>query len=609
MCGIFGVIGKNKNNKAYVRSLAKYAKRRGSDSSGIMLFQDEYSVERADYDISKLVNRIKLNNPQVFLGIGRLITNDNYANQPFLNENICIFHNGIVVNDNEIFKSENIKRSSNLDTEVFYGLLKKYSKNTDLENFKDIFLSKCQGTFSLAIALPKLGKLILFSNHGSLYIGYKKDTILFSSEEFHLKDLNCEKILNINKKIKIIDIPLAVDKNISAKDYKVKRRLLVSNKNFSSNKEKLLDNTKPHVVRCTKCTLPHTFPFIYFNKEGVCNYCLNYKERSSPKPKKELLKILENYRKKSGPDCIVPFSGGRDSSYSLHVIINDLKMKPITYTYDWGMTSDIGRRNISRMCAKLGIENIIVSANIQKKRNNIRKNINAWLKKPHLGMVNIFTAGDKHFYKYIEDIKKETKINLNLWGYSPFEVTHFKSGFLGYPPDFETERTYTFGALKQLRYQYLRLKEMIKNPAYFNSSLWDSLSGEYYRSFKKKEDYYYIYDYLLWDENLIDRTLINEYDWELAKDTSTTWRIGDGTAGFYNYIYYTIAGFTEHDTFRSNQVREGILTRKQALELVEKENVPRYENISEYLEMLDLDFNTVINIINNAPKLWHQNPM
>ncbi len=60
------------------------------------------------------------------------------------------------------------------------------------------------------------------------------------------------------------------------------------------------------------------------------------------------------------------------------------------------------------------------------------------VKKPHLGMVNLFTAGDKHFYKYIEEVKKQTGINLNLWGYSPFEVTHFKSGFLGYPPDFET---------------------------------------------------------------------------------------------------------------------------------------------------------------------------
>ena len=73
-------------------------------------------------------------------------------------------------------------------------------------------------------------------------------------------------------------------------------------------------------------------------------------------------------------------------------------------------------------------------------------------------MVNLFTAGDKHFYKYIEEVKKQTGINLNLWGYSPFEVTHFKSGFLGYPPDFEMDRIYSHGILKQLKYQYLRAK-------------------------------------------------------------------------------------------------------------------------------------------------------
>ena len=208
-----------------------------------------------------------------------------------------------------------------------------------------------------------------------------------------------------------------------------------------------------------------------------------------------------------------------------------------------------------------------------------------------------------------EKYSKPPGINLNLWGYSPFEVTHFKSGFLGYPPDFEMDRIYSHGILKQLKYQYLRAKAMIKNPSYINNSLWDTISGEFYRSFKKKEDYFYIYDYWTWDEKLIERTLINEYDWELATDTDTTWRIGDGTAGFYNYVYYTIAGFTEHDTFRSNQVREGVLSREEALKLVEKENRPRYENIAQYLKMLDLDFNTVITTINNAPRLWYQNPM
>ncbi len=145
---------------------------------------------------------------------------------------------------------------------------------------------------------------------------------------------------------------------------------------------------------------------------------------------------------------------------------------------------------------------------------------------------------------------------------------------------------------------------MLQSPGYFNSSLWDTLSGEYYRSFTEKKDYYHIFDYWRWDEKLIDDTLINQYDWETAVDTSTTWRIGDGTAAFYNYIYYIVAGFTEHDTFRSNQIREGQITREEALSLVADENQPRYENIRWYLDALGMDFSDVIKIINNIPRLY-----
>ena len=145
---------------------------------------------------------------------------------------------------------------------------------------------------------------------------------------------------------------------------------------------------------------------------------------------------------------------------------------------------------------------------------------------------------------------------------------------------------------------------MLQNPSYFNSSLWDSLSGEYYRSFKNKDDYYYIFDYLPWDEKVVDKTLINEYKWELARDTSTTWRIGDGTASFYNYIYYNTAGFSEIDTFRSNQVREGLISRDQALSFSRQENVPRYENIKWYLKMIGIPFKPAIISINKMEKLY-----
>ena len=282
--------------------------------------------------------------------------------------------------------------------------------------------------------------------------------------------------------------------------------------------------------------------------------------------------------------------------------MEELGLKPITYTYDWGMVTDLGRRNISRMCAALGVENIIVAADIQKKRRNIRHNLQAWLKSPHLGMVSILTAGDKHFFRHVETIKKQTGINLNLWSINPLEVTHFKSGFLGIPPDFEEQSVYSSGISKQLRYHSRRFGAMLQSPGYFNTSLWDTLSGEYYRSAQKKTDYYHLFDYMRWDETEIDSTL-SKYSWELAEDTSTTWRIGDGTAAFYNYLYFRVAGFTEHDTFRSNQIREGDITRGEALEKVDDENQPRYQNIRWYLDALNLDFKETIGAINRIQPL------
>jgi hypothetical protein len=65
-----------------------------------------------------------------------------------------------------------------------------------------------------------------------------------------------------------------------------------------------------------------------------------------------------------------------------------------------------------------------------------------------------------------------------------------------------------------------------------------------------------------------------------------------------------VAGFTEHDTFRSNQIREGDMSREKALELVLDENMPRYQNIKWYLDALGMDFNEVITAVNKIPKLY-----
>ncbi len=105
-----------------------------------------------------------------------------------------------------------------------------------------------------------------------------------------------------------------------------------------------------------------------------------------------------------------------------------------------------------------------------------------------------------------------------------------------------------------------------------------------------------------WDEKEIDETL-QGYGWETAVDTSTTWRIGDGTAAFYNYVYARVAGFTEHDTFRSNQIREGDISRDEALKLIKEENQPRYQNIRWYLDAVGLEFRKVVERVNSISTL------
>ncbi|MDZ4076336.1 MAG: glucosamine 6-phosphate synthetase [Hylemonella sp.] len=581
----------------------KHSQQRGRDSSGLVTHVDDaYHVYRADYPITRLLKEVRPQVSHLVLGHSRLITNGLADNQPVVRDGVAVLHNGIVVNDEAIWAEIGKTRAQQIDTEVIAAIAAVHLEaGGELAQLPARILGLCRGVVACALILPKLGKLCLFSNNGSLYIGKKAQTTFFASEKYPLTVIGCEDVQQVRDAV-FVDIP-ASHAALDISDRKERKTDLIPALSLSGAEEKLLEYRKHDLRRCTKCLLTETMPFINFDADGVCNYCRHYKPRNKPRPKEELFKLVEPYRRKTGDDCIVPFSGGRDSCYGLHLIVKELKMKPVTYTYDWGMVTDLGRRNISRMCAELGVENIIVADDIARKREHIAKNLRAWLKSPHLGMISILTAGDKHFFRHVETIKAQTGISLNLWGINPLEVTHFKAGFLGVPPDFEEKRVYSHGAMKQLRYQYLRLQAMLASPGYFNSSLWDTLSGEYYRSFTKKTDYYHVFDYWRWDEKQIDDTLAT-YDWEKAPDTSTTWRIGDGTAAFYNYVYYTVAGFTEHDTFRSNQIREGDLTREEALEMVLEENTPRYPNIKWYLDAVGVDFKEAIQVVNAIPKLY-----
>jgi len=595
----------------------------------------------------------------VIMGHTRLVTNgsekNNFNNQPIIKDGIVGIHNGIIVNENILWESlQNVPKCTQLDTEVLLSLTRKNMKEN--LNFKEATrktFSEIYGIANIAFLFDDYNNLLLATNNGALYYMYddSRNVFVFASENrilnkllsysrllkrMQIKDVqhllpNYSCLINTNK------VSTDVVSTLEASDdfnciSKRKNKLSLeytnvfaaeqskpsTNSNISQNIYSKLDEVFcknkikiEGLIKCNKCLLPETFPFIHFDNNGVCNYCNSYIPKFDFKNKQkeklsEFQSLIQKYpaANKFGNNVIIPFSGGRDSSYGLHFAKNELGLKPITFTYDWGMVTELARRNISRICSKLGVENIVISANLTDKRNHIRQNVNAWLKKPDIGIIPLFMAGDKYFFYHLNKVRKETGIDFSIWLSNRLENTDFKTGFCGVKPDFDKKWLNHLSLLNKAKFAGYYFTRYLLNPRYFNSSLFDVI-GSYYSYFiQPRKDFYLLYDYLLWDEKTIEKTLIDNYEWEREPGYNSTWRIGDGTAAFYNYIYYYIAGFTENDSFRSNQIREGMITREEALAKVEEENKPRWDSIKWYCDIIGIDFYSTIQRINSFKTLY-----
>lgn len=612
------------------------------------------------------LNRIKnegyhdgqLKAPIVILGHSRLQTNGsseiNSNNQPVVKDGSVGIHNGIIVNDAKLWMSHSkIKKKYDVDTEVFLSLLQMYTTDgQSIEKSISSVFREIEGSASVAVEFEKANALILATNTGSLYVSHGRSgqNLVFASEKYILHQIISNKSLRklfegstINQ-VKagqgyLIDLELNNMLVFSLKGQETARTFEVastpqleivelSNQKddevLDTGKYLLRDDLKQSMTktwemlysdenalkRCTKCLLPETMPYISFDDEGVCSYCRDYEARGSYlKGEQALKEFVSKYRSANGEaDVLVGFSGGRDSAYGLDYIKNKLGLHPATFTYDWGMVNDLARRNQARVVGKLGIEHVVISADIRKKRANIRKNLDAWLKKPDLGMVPILMAGDKQFYYYFHKVRKQTGIKLFIFcgGYEGEEGTGlFKYGFCNVSQGKKKALKRMTGISKanKLKIMYYYLKQFVKNPAYINKSIIDTLFA-YYSSYVLTDDYLYLFHYLDWDENNVLTTITQKFNWEKEIDTIATWRIDDGTAAFYNFIYMTIAGFTEFDIFRSHQIREGKLTREKAFEIIKEENKPRFKSIEWYGQAINYDMNKAIEIINSSQKLY-----
>lgn len=117
---------------------------------------------------------------------------------------------------------------------------------------------------------------------------------------------------------------------------------------------------------CRNCVMPETKPDLHIDEQGVCNACRNFQNRKAvdwDARKKHLFEIVERYRSKNGSqyDCIVPCSGGKDSTYQV-IRMLELGLNPLCVTATTDKLTPLGRYNIENL-KQLGVDYVEVTVN------------------------------------------------------------------------------------------------------------------------------------------------------------------------------------------------------------------------------------------------------
>ncbi len=165
---------------------------------------------------------------------------------------------------------------------------------------------------------------------------------------------------------------------------------------------------------CKKCIMPDTRPDQYLNEDGICNACLSFENQKKidwDARANQLNELIEEkkLRNKNGWNCVVPGSGGKDSTYQI-IRAKELGLNPVFVTASTCDLSEIGRQNLENI-KKIGFDVVEISNNsrVRAKINKIGLELLGDISWPE--HVSIFTAPVKFALAY--------DISLILWGENP----------------------------------------------------------------------------------------------------------------------------------------------------------------------------------------------
>ena len=350
--------------------------------------------------------------------------------------------------------------------------------------------------------------------------------------------------------------------------------------------------------KCIKCGLPETYETIEFGDDGVCNICVQHKFKTEvidwDARKKTFDQIIEDNRAKYEYDCIVPFSGGKDSTFTLYYLVKEYGIKPLVVQFNHGFMRPKLQRNNERTFKKLGVDVLSFTPNwnIVKRvmlEALIRKGDFCW--HCHTGIFSYpmhvaikyntplvlwgepsteYTA----YYDYrddeievVDEVRFNRYINLGITAEDMKGMIERESGELD-PRDFAPYTYPEIRKLKQLRYQSICLGSFIP---------WDT-----------KMQSKLIMEELGWEGDEVEGMPPKIYDYE---------KIECYMQGMRDYIKYLKRGYSRVTQMTVLDIRNNRMDKEEADKLIaeyEGKKPPTLEIFLEYLGLSEPEFNDIV---------------
>ena len=113
---------------------------------------DSYLVKKENVDVLRLLGTADIGTAKLKIGHSRLITNGLEDNQPVVRDGFCLVHNGIVVNETDIWKKIDVERKFTVDSEAILGVaIHELAKGLEITALAEKIMTTCVGTMSCAL--------------------------------------------------------------------------------------------------------------------------------------------------------------------------------------------------------------------------------------------------------------------------------------------------------------------------------------------------------------------------------------------------------------------------------------------------------------------------